>query len=73
MINANFNYVTIEEEKAPVPKKVLIDKTLILKEIHRKKQIRLPKLKDGKTTRELETGNSAYVTCSVQNLCNKQL
>ena len=66
--DANFNYVTVKEEKALVLKKVLLRQNTHIKNIHRRTKYVLPKLKDEKSTRELVSGNSSCVTCFVQNL-----
>ena len=50
-----------------VPKKVLLIQNTNIEKYPQKNQIRLPKLKDGKSTRELESDNSSCVTCFVQN------
>ena len=61
--NANFNYVTVEEENGPVSKKVMLKQNANTEKGPSRKQIHLPKLKDGKITRELASDNSAYITC----------
>ena len=50
--DANFNYVAVKEEKTPVPKKVLLSQNTNIEKHVQKDQIRLPKLKNGKSTRE---------------------
>ena len=67
-IDANFNHVAVKEEKAPVPKKVLLRQNTNIEKHPQKNQIHLPKLKDGKSTRELKSDNSSCVTCFEQNL-----
>ena len=62
-----FNYVAIKEEKAPIPKKALLRQDTNIEKYPQKNQIRLPILKDGKSTRELGSDNSSSVTCFVQN------
>ena len=66
--DANFNHVAVREEKAPVSKKVLLRQNTNIEKHPQKNQIHLPKLKDGKSTRELKSDNSSCVTCFVQNL-----
>ena len=65
---ANFNHVAVKEEKALVPKKVLLRHNTNIEKYPQKNQIHFPKLKDGKSTRELKSDNSSCVTCFVQNL-----
>ena len=65
--DTKFNYAAIKEEKAPVPKKALPRESINTENDLQKNQIRLPKLKDGKLTRELEPDNSSCVACFVQN------
>ena len=47
----------------PVPKKVLLRQKTNIEKHQQKNQIWLTKLKDGKSTRELESDNSSCVTC----------
>ena len=64
--DTKFNFVTVEKEEAPVPKEILLTQNVNIDHHPQKKQIRLPKLKDGET-RELEFGNSgAY--CILRNI-----
>ena len=65
--DANFNYVAVKEEKALVPKKVLLRQNTNIGKHPQKNQIRLLKHKDGKSTRISEDDNSSCVTCFVQN------
>ena len=62
-----FNYAAIKEEKEPVPKKEVPRDNTNTEKYPQKNQICLPKLKDGKSSRELEPNNSSCVTCFVQN------
>ena len=64
---AKFNYVAVKEEKAPIPKKVLLIQNTNIEKYPQKNQIRLPKRKDGKSLRELESDHSSCVLCFVQN------
>ena len=66
--DASFNHVPVKEEKAPVPKKVLLRQNTNIEKHPQKNQIHLPKLKGGRSTRELKPDNSSCVTCFVQNL-----
>ena len=65
--DAKFDYAAITEEKAPVPKKTLLRQNANIEKYAQKNQKRLPKLKDGKSTRELESDDSSYITCFLQN------
>ena len=65
--DAKCNYAAIKEEKSPFPKKLLLRQNTNIEKYLQKNQIRLPRLKDGKSTRELESDNSSCVTCFVQN------
>ena len=59
-------FITIVLPKAPVPKEILLTQNVNIDHHPQKKQISLPKLKDGET-RELEFGNSgAY--CILRNI-----
>ena len=72
--DANFNYVAVKEEKAPAPKKVQVRQNTNMEKHPQENQIRLPKLKDGKSTRELESGNSfCFTFINIVDLCNKYL
>ena len=66
--DANFIYVAVKEEKASLPKKVLLRQNTNIEKHPQTDQILLPKLKDGKSASELESGNSSCVTCFIQNL-----
>ena len=71
--DANFNYAAVKEEKTPVPKKVLLRQNTNIEKHPQKNQIRLLKLRDVKSTRELESCNSSCVTCFVQtNTCKSR-
>ena len=51
--DAKFNYVAVKKEKAAVPKKVLLRQNTNIEKHTQKNQIRLPKLKDRKSTMKL--------------------
>ena len=65
--DAKCNYAAIKEEKSSFPKKVLLRQNTNIEKYLQKNQIRSPKLKDGKSTRELESDHSSCVTCFAQN------
>ena len=62
-----FNYAVTKEEKVPVLKKALLRQNSNLEKYPQKNQVCSPKLKDGKSTRELESNNSPSVTRFIQN------
>ena len=73
--DAKFNYAAIKEEKVPVLKKALLRQNTNLDKYSQKNQIRLHKLEDGKSIRQLESDNSSRVLHKIHvlDLCNEYL
>ena len=67
--DAKFNHAADKEEKAPVPKKVLLRQNTNIEKYPQKNQIRLPEYRDGKSTREFESDNSCNDSHKTHQCC----
>ena len=61
--DTKINFVKFKKEKELVPKVVLLRENFDIDKHSLKIQIHLLRFKDGKARKQLDVGNSAYVTC----------